>query len=77
MNVNDDPNNPTSAPPQAVFTYATRVAMQRWFGSNPTNMRGPVLTAQHLAQVQYPDEDTYSRLDATVTDDSFIFTYAQ
>ncbi len=75
-NVNEDPNNPISAPPQAVFTYATRVAMQRWFGSNPTNMRGPVLTAQHLAQVQYPDEDSYARLDGTVTDNSFIFTYA-
>lgn len=75
--VNEDPNNPTSAPPQAVFTYATRIAMQRWFGSNPTNMRGPVLTAQHLAQVQYPDEDTYLRLDGTVTDGSFIGTYAQ
>lgn len=77
IKVNEDPNNPTSAPPNAVFTYATRVAMQRWFGSNPTNMRGPVLTAQHLAQVQYPDEDQYLRLNGTVTDGSFIFTYAQ
>jgi hypothetical protein len=76
-NVNEDPNNPTSAPPAPVFTYATRIAMQRWFGSNPTNMRGPVLTAQHLAQVQYPDEDSYARLDGTVTNGSFIFTYAQ
>ncbi|MGH7678633.1 MAG: SusD/RagB family nutrient-binding outer membrane lipoprotein [Gemmatimonadaceae bacterium] len=76
VRINEDPNNPTSAPPQAVFTYATRVSMQRWFGSNPTNHRGPVLTAQHLAQVQYPDEDAYARLDATVTDGSFIFTYA-
>ncbi|MEO7647933.1 MAG: SusD/RagB family nutrient-binding outer membrane lipoprotein [Gemmatimonadaceae bacterium] len=75
--VNEDPNNPTSAPPQAVFTYATRIAMQRWFGSNPTNLRGPVLTAQHLAQVQYPDEDQYLRLSGEVTDGSFIFTYAQ
>ena len=75
--VNEDPNNPTSAPPQAVFTYATRTAMQRWFGSNPTNMRGPVLTAQHLAQVQYPDEDGYLRLSGEVTDGSFIFTYVQ
>ena len=74
--INQDPNNPTSAPPAPVFTYATRVAMQRWFGSNPTNMRGPVLTAQHLAQVQYPDEDQYLRLDGTVTDASFINTYA-
>jgi hypothetical protein len=77
INVNENPNNPTSAPPEAVFTYATRIAMQRWFGSNPTNMRGTVLTAQHLAQVQYPDEDSYARLDGEVTDDSFIFTYAQ
>ena len=76
VNINQDPNNPTSAPPQAVFTFATRAAMQRWFGSNPTNMRGPVLTAQHLAQVQYPDEDVYARLDATVTNGSFIFAYA-
>ena len=76
-NVNEDPNNPTSAPPQAVFTFATRVAMQRWFGSNPTNMRGPVLTAQHLAQVQYPDEDQYARLDGTVVDGSFLGAYSQ
>lgn len=76
VRVNQDPNNPTSAPPQAVFTYATRIAMQRWYGSNPMNMRGPVLTAQHLAQVQYPDEDAYARLDASVTDGSFIFSYA-
>ena len=75
--INQDPNNPISAPPAPVFTYATRIAMQRWFGSNPTNMRGPVLTAEHLAQVQYPDEDSYARLDGTVTDASFINTYAQ
>ncbi len=75
--INQDPNNPISAPPGPVFTYATRIAMQRWFGSNPTNMRGPVLTTQHLAQVQYPDEDSYSRLDGTVTDASFINAYSQ
>jgi len=75
--VNQDPNNPISAPPAPVFTYATRISMQRWFGSNPTNMRGPVLTTQHLAQVQYPDEDQYARLDGTVTDASFINTYSQ
>jgi hypothetical protein len=77
INVNENPNNPTSAPPAAVFTYATRIAMQRWYGSTPTNMRGTVLTAQHLAQVQYPDEDSYARLDGEVTDASFINTYSQ
>jgi hypothetical protein len=76
INVNENPNNPQSAPPQAVFTYASRVAMQRWFGSNPVNQRGTVLTAQHLAQNQYPDEDRYARLDAEVTDASFINAYA-
>lgn len=75
--INQDPNNPVSAPPGPVFTFATRIAMQRWFGSNPTNMRGPVLTTQHLAQVQYPDEDQYLRLDGTVTDGSFINAYSQ
>src|SRR5215212_8225579 len=75
--VNEDPNNPTSAPPQAVFTYATRIAMQRWYGRTSMNMVGPELTAQHLAEVQYPDEDAYLRLDAAVTDASFINTYAQ
>jgi len=76
--VNEDPNNPTSAPPQAVFTFATRRAMQRWFGGSPGEMslRAAELTVQHLAQVQYPDEDAYARLDGVDTDNSFIFTYA-
>jgi hypothetical protein len=75
--VNEDPNNPITAPAPPVFTYATRISMQRWFGSNPTNMRGPVLTVQQLAQSQYPDEDQYARLDGTVVDGSFINAYAQ
>lgn len=73
--INQDPNNPTSAPPAAVFTSAVRTAMQRWYGSTPENMRGPVLTAQHLAQVQYPDEDQYLRLDAATTEAAFLGTY--
>jgi hypothetical protein len=73
--VNKDPNNPTSAPPQPVFTYATRVAMQRYFGRTPMNMTGPELTGQHLAESQYPDEDQYLRLDGSVTDGSFIGSY--
>jgi hypothetical protein len=76
--INTDPNNPTSAPPQAVFTFATRRALERWFGGNPGEMslRATELTVQHLAQVQYPDEDAYARLDGVDTDNSFIFTYA-
>lgn len=75
--INEDPNNPSSAPPSAVFTYATRIAMERWFARTPMNMTGAVLTAQHLAQVQYPDEDTYARLDGTVVDFDFVNAYAQ
>jgi hypothetical protein len=73
--VNKDPNNPTSAPPQPVFTYATRVSMARYYGRTPMNMTGPVLTGQHLAESQYPDEDQYLRLDGSVTDGSFIGSY--
>jgi hypothetical protein len=75
VRVNTDPNNPTTAPAPPVFTYATRVSMQRWFGRTPMNMTGPVLTGQQLAEAQYTDEDTYLRLDATVTDGSFINGY--
>ena len=75
--LNQDPNNPISAPPAPVFTYATRIAMQRYYGRTPMNMTGPTLTTQHLAEVQYPDEDQYLRLDGTVTDGSFVNTYSQ
>jgi len=75
--INQDPNNPISAPPGPVFTYATRIAMQRYFGRTPMGMTGPVLTTQHLAESQYPDEDQYARLDGTVTDGSFINAYSQ
>jgi hypothetical protein len=73
--VNEDPNNPTTAPAPPVFTYATRVSMERWFGRTPMNMVGPVLTVQQLAESQYPDEDQYLRLDGTVTDADFINGY--
>jgi SusD/RagB-like outer membrane lipoprotein len=77
VRVNQDPNNPTSAPPPPVFTYATRISMQRWFGRTSMNMVGPVLTVQQLAESQYPDEDQYLRLDGTVTDADFINGYVQ
>lgn len=76
VKVNEDPNNPTSAPPPPVFTYATRVAMQRFYGRTPMNMTGPVLTGQHLAESQYTDEDIYLRLDAATTNASFNGAYS-
>jgi len=76
-NVNQDPNNPTSAPPGPVFTNAARLAMTRWLGSGAMDLRGPEFTVQHLAEVQYPDEDAYRRLGPGDTDGDFINTYTQ
>src|SRR2546426_12244663 len=60
--INQDPNNPTSAPPGPVFTNAARLAVTRWLGGGAMDLRGPEFTVQHLAEVQYPDEDAYRRL---------------
>jgi len=47
--INQDPNNPTSAPSGPVFTNAARVAVTRWLGAGAMDLRGPEFTAQHLA----------------------------
>jgi hypothetical protein len=73
--INKDPNNPTSAPPRAVFTYAVRTAITRWLGTS-FSLRRAEFTTQHLAEVQYPDEDAYRRIGAADTDGDFINTYA-
>jgi hypothetical protein len=74
--INQDPNNPTSAPPGPVFTNASRVAVSRWLGAGAMDLRGPEFTTQHLAEVQYPDEDAYRRLAAAFTDGDFINSYS-
>src|SRR5439155_5945822 len=68
--INEDPNNPASAPPRPVFTFAARVAITRWLGGGAMDLRGPEFTTQHLAEVQYPDEDAYRRLGPADTDGS-------
>ena len=73
--INQDPNNPTSAPPRAVFTNAARVAVTRWLGAN-FSLRRAEWTAQHLAEVQYPDEDAYRRVGPADTDGDFIGVYS-
>ena len=75
--INQDPNNPTSAPPGPVFTSAARLAMGRWLGGGAMDLRGPEFTVQHLAEVQYPDEDAYRRLGPGDTDGDFINAYTQ
>jgi hypothetical protein len=53
--LNNNPNSPTTAPAPALFTSATVSAVGRWVGS--TQLSQTALFAQHLAQVQYVEED--------------------
>ena len=52
LNVN--PNNPTTAPAGALFTQAVVSEVPRFAGNS---LSGTSLLAQHIAQVQYVDED--------------------
>src|SRR4051812_46701410 len=73
-NVNENPNAATSAPAPALFTNATRNAVARWFGV-AYDLRGTEFVAQHMAEVQYPDEDAYKRLQGGFTTATFDSAY--
>jgi hypothetical protein len=53
--LNNNPNSPTSAPASALFTNAVTAAVGRWVGAG--QLSSTELFAQHLAQVQYVEED--------------------
>lgn len=72
--INNDPNNPENVRPEPLFTNAARVSTARWLGGG-YNLRGAELLSQHLAQVQYPDEDAYSRLTGGATTTYFDLPY--
>jgi hypothetical protein len=72
---NDNPNSAVTAPAPALFTNATRNAVGRWFGVT-YDLRGTEFVAQHLAEVQYPDEDAYKRLQGGFTAATFDNAYA-
>lgn len=61
--INVNPNSPTDAPVGPVFTQATVTAVPRWMN----NIRYSGLIVGQTAEVQYPDEDRYVRLDAGTT----------
>jgi len=61
--INTNPNNPTDAPIGPLFTQATVTAIPRWMN----NIRTAGLVVEQTAEVQYPDEDRYVRLDAAST----------
>ena len=68
--LNQNPNSPENAPAGAVFTQATQTAVGRWLGS-PYSLRQTEFIVQHLAEVQYPDEDRYARIRAADTEGRF------
>ncbi len=65
-NINANPNSPTDVPAATVFTSAAQTSAARWVG-NGYDLRGTEWVAQHLAEVQYPDEDDYKRLQGGQT----------
>ena len=72
-NANRNPNSPTDAPSEALFTSAARNGVGRWQdgigGTRYTSF------AQHFAEVQYPESDQYTRLRASGTSGLFNASY--
>ena len=68
--LNQNPNSPEDAPAGAVFTQVTQTAVGRCLGS-AYSLRQMEFLTQHLAEVQYPDEDRYARIRASDTQGYF------
>lgn len=64
--VNNNPNNPTTAPAPAVFTEAARTGARDMLGTT-WDLRGTMFISQQVSEVQYPDEDRYNRLQGPNT----------
>jgi len=73
--LNTNPNNPTSAPPGALFTNAVRDAVRTWLGNNGADLRGTEFVAQQIGEAQYPNEDEYQRLQGAQTTGLFDGPY--
>ena len=72
--VNRNPNSPTDAPTGALFTQDSRNVVTTWF--NGVGVPRYEVLAQHVAEVQYPDHDTYRRLRASQTSGLFNGPYS-
>ena len=71
--VNKNPNSPVDAPSTALFSNAARNGVSRWL--NGVGGTRYAFLAQHFAEVQYPDDDAYSRLRASSTSGLFNSSY--
>lgn len=65
IGLNQNPNNPTDAPPGPLFTNAVNSTVSRFRGSG-FDFTGTSLFAQHFAKVQYVDEDQYNIRSASL-----------
>ncbi|MGH7602510.1 MAG: SusD/RagB family nutrient-binding outer membrane lipoprotein [Gemmatimonadaceae bacterium] len=74
--VNKNPNSPTDASATSLFTNAVRQSVSRWLGTT-FDWRAGEFLAQHLAEVQYTDEDTYLRLERADLTGTFDAAYYQ
>ena len=73
--LNLNPNNPEDVPAAPLFSNAVANSVGRWLGTT-YDLRQLEFVAQHLAEVQYPDEDRYSRIKASDTQGSFTGSYS-
>src|ERR1019366_2020399 len=71
--MNANPNSPTSAPASSLFSNATETTVGRFNGSFQT-LSMTSLFAQHIAQVQYVDEDR-GHIRATTIDALYTGIY--
>ena len=74
-NLNKNPNSPEDVPPGPLFTNAARLSVARWLGTT-YDLRQTEWVAQHLAEVQYNDEDRYLRIHSADTEGSFNGAYS-
>ena len=72
--LNTNPNAPTSAPATTLFTSATVSTLGTWSGSG-VQLSMTELFAQHIAQIQYIDEDR-GHIRTTTVDALFSGQYA-
>lgn len=74
--LNKNPNNPEDVPPGPLFTAAAQRSVNSWLGGG-YDLRATEFVIQHLAEVQYPDEDRYARLTGGSTTGYFDNPYIQ
>jgi hypothetical protein len=63
--INENPNDPETVPADNVFASGISSGVSRAFGAN-FNMTLTALWAQHMAKIQYIDEDRYDLRDQAV-----------